>query len=76
MEQVTIHQAATELFRLIQRALDGEEIIIAEGSRPLVRLQALPSEPAKRILGKYPGLIRHMASDFDETPEDFADYTA
>lgn len=75
MEQVTIHQAKTQLSRLIQKALEGEEIIIAKGNRPVVRLQVLNREPGKRVLGRYPNLLRHMAPDFHETPEDFVDYT-
>ncbi len=75
MEQVTIHQAKTQLSRLIQKALEGEEIIIAKGTRPLVRLQVLNLEPKKRVLGRYPKLLRYMATDFRDTPDDFMDYT-
>lgn len=38
MRQVTIHAAKTNLSRLIEAALGGEEIVIARGSRPVVRL--------------------------------------
>ena len=38
MQQVTIHAAKTHLSRLIEAALKGEEVIIAKGSRPVVRL--------------------------------------
>ena len=33
MRQVTIHEAKTHLSRLIEEALQGEEIIIAKGRR-------------------------------------------
>ena len=41
METVTIHKAKTELSRLIERACRGEEIVIARGKKPVVRLVAL-----------------------------------
>lgn len=38
MQQVTIHAAKTNFSKLIEAALRGEEIIIAKGSKPVVRL--------------------------------------
>ena len=38
MRQVTIHAAKTNLSKLIEAALAGEEIVIARGSTPVVRL--------------------------------------
>lgn len=40
MMQVTIHEAQAQLSKLIQQALAGEEVIIAKGQQPLVRLVA------------------------------------
>ena len=36
--QVTIHAAKTNLSKLIEAALKGDEVIIARGDRPVVRL--------------------------------------
>ncbi|WP_029009981.1 type II toxin-antitoxin system Phd/YefM family antitoxin [Azospirillum halopraeferens] len=38
MQQFTIHAAKTNLSRLIEAALRGEDVIIARGSKPMVRL--------------------------------------
>ena len=38
MKTVTIHEAKTNLSRLIEKACAGEEIIIARGSEPVARL--------------------------------------
>jgi len=38
MRQVTIHHAKTQLSRLIEAAMRGEEIVIAKGDTPMVRL--------------------------------------
>jgi len=40
--QVTVHQAKTQLSRLIEAALRGEEVVISRGKTPVVRLEALP----------------------------------
>ena len=41
MPTVTIHQAKTNLSKLIERASQGEEIIISRGSKPVARLVPL-----------------------------------
>jgi prevent-host-death family protein len=38
MRQVTIHNAKTQLSRLIEAAMAGEDIVIAKGDTPMVRL--------------------------------------
>ncbi len=43
MERITTHQAKTHFSQLVNRALEGEEIVIFRGDRPVVRL--LPFEP-------------------------------
>ena len=42
MPTVTIHAAKTQLSRLIEAALAGEEVVIAKGDKPVVRLVAIP----------------------------------
>ena len=43
METVTIHKAKTQtqLSRLIEKACRGEDVVIARGSKPVVRLVAI-----------------------------------
>ena len=38
MQRVTIHVAKTHLSRLIEAALAGEDVVIARGNTPVVRL--------------------------------------
>ncbi|WP_131114748.1 type II toxin-antitoxin system Phd/YefM family antitoxin [Lichenihabitans psoromatis] len=45
--QVTVHAAKTNLSKLIEAALKGEEVIIARGDRPVVRL--VPVEKRNRF---------------------------
>lgn len=74
MRQVNIHQAKTQLSRLIQEALDGTEIIIARDNKPLVRLDVLPEARPDRRIGGAKGLVLSMASDFDAPLDDFGEY--
>jgi antitoxin (DNA-binding transcriptional repressor) of toxin-antitoxin stability system len=76
MTQVTIHEAKTHLSRLIQQALAGEEIVIAKGQRPLVKLVALPEARPQRRIGQARGVVLYMADDFDEPLPEFEGYMA
>lgn len=76
MTQVTIHEAKTHLSRLIQLALDGEEIIIAKGKQPMVKLVVVAEMRKKRRIGGAKDVILQMADDFDEPLDDFAEYMA
>lgn len=69
MEQVNIHHAKTHLSKLIQRALAGEEIIIAKDNVPMVTLAPIqPNQQKKqrRAFNQLKGKM-HLAEDFDET---------
>ncbi len=44
METITIHKAKTQLSRLIEKACRGEEIIIARGKKPVVKLVAIADQ--------------------------------
>ena len=74
MKQVTIHEAKTHLSRLIQAALKGEEIIIAKGNKPVVRLDVLPEARLERHIGGQPDLLVTMDEDFNAPLEDFSEY--
>ena len=56
-EIFNMHQAKTSLSRLVERALAGEEIIIARKGEPLVKLVPVPKEPKPRVPGRYKGQI-------------------
>lgn len=73
MHQVNVHEAKTHLSRLIQEALEGEDVVIAKGNRPLVRLTVLPEARRTRQLGSAAGLVLRMDKDFNAPMEDFAD---
>lgn len=72
--QVTIHEAKTHLSKLIQRALQGEEIIIAKGKQPMVKLVVVPELRKERKIGGAQDVILDIADDFDAPLDDFAPY--
>jgi len=76
IHQVKIHEAKTNLSRLIQEALEGKTVIIARGNHPLVRLEVLPEAMSQRKIGQAGDLVLHLADDFDAPLDDFKDYMA
>ena len=61
-----IHQAKTHLSKLIERVLNGEEVIIAKAGKPLVKMVPFEDRPtkSKRVGGQLRGKI-WIADDFD-----------
>ena len=72
--QFTVHEAKTNLSKLIRLALAGEEVIIARGDVPVVKLTPVVEEKPQRRLGIAEGFVIYMADDFDAELEDFAEY--
>jgi len=61
---VNMHEAKTHLSRLVERAAQGEEIIIARSGKPVAKLVPLTKDRTPRTPGSMRGQIR-MADDFD-----------
>jgi len=71
MATVTIHQAKTNLSKLIARAEAGEEIVIARGNEPVVRLTPVASKKRHPTFGILKGQLSIPDSFFfDPLPED------
>jgi prevent-host-death family protein len=71
MEVTNIHEAKSQLSKLVDRALKGEEVIIARASKPMVRLVPVRDSESPRKGGQWKGKIR-IAEDFDVLPDDVA----
>ena len=70
---VNVYAAKTQLSRLIDRAMAGEEIVITRHGRPVARLVAAESVRGPRKLGLMKGRVR-IAADFDAPlPEELLD---
>jgi prevent-host-death family protein len=71
----TVHQAKTNLSKLLRKAARGEEVVIARGKKPVAKLVALEKPPKKRVPGRLKGKIRIHPSFFDPmTAEDLAEW--
>ena len=69
MTQFSVHDAKTNLSRLIADALAGGEVVIARGNVPVVRL--VPVEPrGRRCFGALKGKIAMDAGFNDPLPDD------
>lgn len=64
MRQVNIHEAKSQLSRLLAAVEAGEEIIIARGGKPVARLVSAKSGTSPRKPGALKGRI-WMSEDFD-----------
>lgn len=66
MHTVNIHEAKTQLSRLVDEAAKGESFIIAKAGKPLVKVTALdaPTGPDRQRLGFLAGRIA-VPDDFD-----------
>jgi antitoxin (DNA-binding transcriptional repressor) of toxin-antitoxin stability system len=72
MHQIDLEQAKAEVNRLLETALEGEEVVITRDDKPVLRLVRVNG--VRRHSGSARGKIC-MSEDFDKPLEDFAEYT-
>jgi prevent-host-death family protein len=66
-----IHQAKSNLSKLIEKVEHGEEVIIARSGKPVAKLVLYQTSKAPRVGGQWKGKVK-IASDFDSLPKDIA----
>jgi prevent-host-death family protein len=72
--QVNIHEAKSQLSKLIEAACSGEEVVVAKAGKPLVKLSPIEAPKAKqRQLGRWKGRI-WIGDDFDDPLPEFEEY--
>jgi prevent-host-death family protein len=69
MTTVTIQAAKTHLSKLIEKACQGEQIVIARGTEPMVKLVPLRQRSPERRFGALKGRISLDASFFEPLAE-------
>ena len=71
MRTVNIHEAKTQLSRLVEAAARGESFVIAKAGRPMVKVVPLdvPAADARRRLGFLAGQAE-VPDDFDRMGAD------
>ena len=70
MTTLDIGQAKSNLSKLLDLAIKGEEIVITQDDKPVAKISPI-KRPLKR--GSAKGQV-WMSDDFDEPLEDFAEY--
>lgn len=68
MTTVNIHEAKTQLSRLVERAAKGEPFVIAKAGKPLVKVSAVDAPAQPKRLGFLKGEI-DVPDDFDRMGE-------
>jgi prevent-host-death family protein len=63
-ETVSLYDAKTHLSQLVDRAAEGEEIVISKNGKPLARLMPLASRGARRVPAGALGVVT-IRADFD-----------
>ena len=71
MRQVNVHEAKTELSRLLEQVEAGERVVIARAGEPVAVLVPYKAAVRRRRLGLFAGQVR-INADFDELPADIA----
>ncbi|MGC2324276.1 MAG: type II toxin-antitoxin system Phd/YefM family antitoxin [Terriglobales bacterium] len=66
----TVHQAKTNLSRLLAEAEKGKEVIIARGKTPVAKLVAIGNGRKRRVPGKYKDQIVIKPSFFEPMSPD------
>lgn len=70
---VNVHEAKTQLSKLLRRVEAGEDIVIGRAGEPVARLtRVVPPTAPPRPLGTWRGRVE-MADDFDTLPDEVVD---
>ncbi|MGC2161967.1 MAG: type II toxin-antitoxin system prevent-host-death family antitoxin [Silvibacterium sp.] len=69
MTTTTIHQAKTQLSRLLEKVEGGEEVVILRGKLPIARLVPIKKQK-KRNLAVFKGNFRVDNRFFEPLPEE------
>ncbi|MGB5745411.1 MAG: type II toxin-antitoxin system Phd/YefM family antitoxin [Desulfobacterales bacterium] len=70
MRQVNIHEAKTQLSKLIA---DGEEVVIARYDEPVARLVPIRPPTARRVPGSARGKFKVPPGFFEPLPDEILD---
>lgn len=70
MIQFNIHEAKTQLSRIIEQACQGEDIVIARAGKPVVRIVPIAPRPSCRQFGALRGKAQVDQRFFEPLPEE------
>ncbi|MGH3095683.1 MAG: type II toxin-antitoxin system Phd/YefM family antitoxin [Streptosporangiales bacterium] len=70
-EHYNLHEAKTQLSRIVHRVENGEEIVLSRAGTPVAKVVPLPRKVHREGRGMYPDI--EIADDFDELPDEIAE---
>lgn len=73
MATATIHQAKTNLSKLIEQAERGEEVLIARGKKVVAKIVPVAETPKHRRLNVFEGKFKVTRKFFEPLPEEELD---
>ncbi len=73
MKRANLHEAKTNLSKLVELVAQGEEVVICKAGIPVAKLVAIRSSKKQRKPGKWAGKVK-IGKDFDILPDDFMEY--
>lgn len=73
MHIVNIHEAKTNLSKLIKKTQEGEEIIIAKAGKPVAKLSAYKEKLKPRKLGLWKGKV-WIPDDFNKEDQEINEF--
>ena len=69
MQIINIHEAKTNLSKLIEKTAKGEEVIISKAGKPVAKLVSYKEELKPRVPGLWKGKV-WVSDDFDDEDEE------
>jgi len=69
MMQVNMHEAKTQLSKLVELVEGGDRVVIARAGVPVVELVPVGASPTDRLGGQWSGMAK-IGADFDDPVPD------
>jgi prevent-host-death family protein len=73
LKKINLHSAKTNLSKLIELAIQGEEVIICKAGNPVVKLVPFAQKKDKRKPGIWKDKVT-ITKDFDTLPTEFMEH--
>ena len=70
MQQFNVHEAKSNLSKLLDMALDGEEVIISRHGTPVASLSPIRAKTGNRIPGAGRGSVTILSADWNKPMSD------
>ena len=70
MQQFNVHEAKSNLSKLLDMALEGEEVIVARHGTPVAKLSPVRAQTGDRVLGAGRGSVTVLNDEWNKPMSD------